>query len=450
MKFSKTSASRRQFLKRSGVTAFTILQAGSARTYAANEKLNIASIGAGGQARSDIGKLATENMVAFADVDWNRAAKSFEEYPGAKRYRDYRIMLDEMEDSIDAVIVAIPDHQHYHASMIAMAYGKAVYTEKPLTHDVWEARDLARAARAAGVATQMGNQRQADENTRRGIEFVRDHAIGPVREAHIWTDRPSRGLFGEYWPQGVDRPEKSETIPSSLDWDLWLGTAPERPYHSIYCPRNWRGWWDFGTGALGDIGCHFFDPVFRALELGPAVSVEASSSRVNTETYPLASQVTYHFPQRGDMVPVKLVWYDGGLRPSRPPEIPQGVVMGTNGMLMIGDDGILLDNFTDGWKLYPEEKGKDYGAPPEVLPRSPGHHAEFVRAVKGGEAAGSNFDWAGPLTETVLLGNIAIHPDLREDLTEQKLLWDGKAMRFTNHEGANAFLKREYRKGWEL
>jgi len=445
-----TPTSRRQFFRTGAAasTAFTILPAGSARTYAANERLNIASIGAGGQARSDISKLSTENMVAFADVDWDRAAKSFEEFPQAKRYKDYRVLFDEMADEIDAVIVATPDHHHFPASMRAIAHGKGVYTEKPLTHSVWEARRLAEAAREAGVATQMGNQRQADENTRLGIEFIADGAIGPVREAHIWTDRPSRGLFDVYWPQGVERPDEPEPVPPSLDWDLWLGPAPHRDYHSIYCPRNWRGWWDFGTGALGDIGCHFFDPVFRALRLGPPSSVEASSSRVNGETYPLASQVTYHFPAREGMPPVKLVWYDGGLRPSRPAEVPEGVVMGTNGMMMIGEDGVLLDDLS-GWKLHPETRAADYGKPPQVLPRSPGHHAEFVRACRGGEPAGSQFDWAGPLTETVLLGNVALRPELREDLTGKKLLWDSKTLAFTNHEPANAFLRREPREGWE-
>lgn len=445
------SLSRRRFLESAGATAaaFTILPSGSARTYAANEKLNIASIGAGGQARSDIGKLSTENIVALADVDWERAAKSFEEFPKAKRFQDYREMFDTMAGEIDAVIVAIPDHQHFHASMRAIAEGKPVYTEKPLTHSVREARELARAAREAGVATQMGNQRQADENTRLGIEFVKDGAIGPIREAHIWTDRPSKGLFGEYWPQGVDRPASPEKIPDTLDWDLWVGPAPFRDYHSAYCPRDWRGWWDFGTGALGDIGCHFFDPVFRALELGPPTSVEASSSRVNAETYPLASMVTYHFPSRGEMAPVKLAWYDGGFRPPRPADVPAGVEMGTNGMMMVGENGVLLDTLK-GWKLYPEERAADYGAPPKVLPRSPGHHAEFVRACKGGEACGSDFSWAGPLTETVLLGNVALRPELREDLTTRRLLWDPEKMRFTNHEPANAFLGRDYREGWEI
>ena len=447
----ESPTSRRRFLRSAGTTglAFTILPSGSARTYAANEKLSIAAIGAGGQARSDIKGLASQNFVAFADVDWERAAKTFEEYPKAKRYKDYRRMFDEMNGEIDAVVVAIPDHQHFHASMAAIGHGKHVYTEKPLTHEVWEARELARAAREAGVATQMGNQRQADENTRLGIEYIMDGAIGPVREAHIWTDRPSKGLFGEYWPQGVDRPATPEPVPETLDWDLWVGTAPFREYHSAYCPRDWRGWWDFGTGALGDIGCHFFDPVFRALDLGPATSVEASSSRVNEETYPLASMVTFHFPKRGEKAALKLVWYDGGLRPSRPAEVPEGTVMGTNGMMMIGDDGVVLDDL-GGWKLYPEMKAADYGAPPKKLPRSPGHHEEFIRACKGGEPCGSQFDWAGPLTETVLLGNIAIRSQLREDLTTKKLLWDSENLRFTNHEPANAFIRRDFRDGWKL
>lgn len=448
---SESPLTRRQVLKQSGASAlaFTILPSGSARTYAANERLNLASIGAGGQARSDIGQLKAENFVAFADVDWSRAATTFREHPKAKRFKDYRQMFDTMAGEIDAVIVAIPDHQHFHASMTAIGHGKHVYTEKPLTHTAWEARELARAAREAGVATQMGNQRQANENTRLGIEYVMDNAIGAVREAHIWTDRPARGLFDEYWPQGVDRPKESETVPPTLAWDLWIGSAPFRDYHSIYCPRNWRGWWDFGTGALGDIGCHFFDPVFRALQPGSPDSIEASSSRVNTETYPVASIVTYRFPERPGFPPLTLTWYDGGLRPPRPAMIPEGVVMGTNGMMMVGTDGVLFDDLS-GWKLYPEPRAVDYGLPPKKLERSPGHHAEFARACRGGAACGSSFDWAGPLTETVLLGNVAIRSQLREELTRKPLRWDAEAFAFTNHEPANAFLKRDYREGWAL
>ena len=440
---------RRSFLRTAGSagTAFTILQAGSARTYAANEKLNIASIGAGGQAGGDINAVASQNIVALCDVDWERAAGSFKRYSSAKQFKDYRVMLDEMGPRIDAVIVATPDHHHFHASLAAIRFGKHVYCEKPLTHSVWEARELTAAARAAGVATQMGNQAQASEQARVVQEYVMDNAVGQIREAHIWTDRPSRGLFEEYWPQGVSRPQDTPPIPATLAWDLWLGPAPERPYHSAYLPAKWRGWWDFGTGALGDIACHYFDPVFRALKLGAPTSVEASSTRVNTETYPVGSMITYQFPARGEMAPVKLVWYDGGLRPPRPVAIKDGDVMGTNGLLLVGDDAVLMSDWKR-WRIYPEQRAEEYGTPPRKLPRSPGHHVEWLNACKGGPPAGSNFDWAGPMTETVLLGNVALRSQLREDLTRTKLLWDSKQFAFTNHDRANQFLRREYRAGW--
>ncbi len=448
---------RRNFLTAAGTTAvaFTILKSGSARTYTANEKLNIASVGAGGQAAGDIGSVVSENIVALCDVDWDRAAGSFKRFPNAKQYKDYRVMLEELDDKIDAVIVATPDHHHFHASMAAIQRGKHVYCEKPLTHSVWEARQLTDAARKAGVATQMGNQAQASEQTRVVQEFVMDGAIGPIHEAHIWTDRPSRGLFEEYWPQGISRPSGTAAIPASLDWNLWLGPAPERPYHPAYLPFKWRGWWDFGTGALGDIACHYFDPVFRALHLGAPTNVEASSTRVNQETYPIGSMITYQFPARSStsgeiwkMPPVKLVWYDGGLRPPRPVAIQTGDVMGTNGLMLVGEDGVLLSDW-ETWRLFPENRAVEYGTPPRKLSRSPGHHVEWINACKGGPVAGSNFDWAGPMTETILLGNVALRSQLREDLTRVKLEWDSKRLAFTNHEGANQFLRREYREGWK-
>ena len=277
-----------------------------------------------------------------------------------------------------------------------------------------------------------------------------DDAIGDIREAHIWTDRPSRGLFGEYWPQGVSSPQETPKVRDSIDWDLWLGPAPSRPYHPAYAPFKWRGWWDFGTGALGDIGCHYFDPVCRALKLGAPSSVEAVSTRVNQETYPLGSMVTLHFPARGPMLPVKLVWYDGGLRPPRPNALRDGNAMGDNGVMLVGDDAVLLTDWDNGWKMFPEGRGKEYGTPPEKLPRSPGHREEWLLACKGGPAPGSNFDWAGTLTETVLLGNVALRAQLRDDLTQKKLLWDAENLVFTNHETADQFLRREYRKGWQV
>jgi predicted dehydrogenase len=413
-----------------------------------NEKLNIAGIGVAGQGASDLNQMTSENIVALCDVDWAHAAGTFKRFPQAKRYKDFRKMLDEQKD-IDAVVVATPDHVHAFASMRAIKLGKHVYCEKPLTHSVWEARRVAEAAREHKVATQMGNQGQASEGTRLLCEMIWDGAIGPVREAHLWTDRPSNGLFNEYWPQGVARPKETPPVPDTLDWDLWLGPAPQRPYHPAYLPFKWRGWWDFGTGALGDIGCHSFDPVFRALKLGAPTTVEASSTRVNEETYPLASIVTYHFPARGEMPPVKLVWYDGGLRPPRPEELEEGKEMGPTGALLIGDQGKILSQRMQG-RIIPESKMKAYGEPPKKLERSSGHYNEWIAACKGGKPGGSNFDWAGPLAETVLLGNVALRLALREELTRKKLLWDPANLKFTNCEQANKFLRREYREGWTL
>lgn len=441
--------SRRKFL---GVTATSaavfnffpshVLGLGGATS--ANEKLNIAGIGVSGQGAGDLGQVASENIVALCDVDWAHAAGTFKRYPKAKQYKDYRQMLEAEEKNIDAVIVATPDHHHACASMLAMKMGKHVYCEKPLTHSVWEARQMAEAARKYKVATQMGNQGQASEETRRLCEMIWDGAIGKVREVHAWTDRPANGLFNEYWPQGVARPGDTPAVPSTLDWDLWLGPAPARPYHPAYVPFKWRGWWDFGTGALGDIGCHSLDAVFRALKLGPPLSVEASSSRVNEETFPLASMVTYEFAG-----PVTITWYDGGLRPPRPAELDKDMAMPTNGKLIVGDAGKII---TQGMRyvLIPESKRKDYGDPPNKLPRSVGHYKEFIEACKGGAKPGSNFEFAGPLTEAVLLGNVALRMKLREKMTKQKLVWDSANLRVTNLPEANDFLRREYRAGWKL
>jgi predicted dehydrogenase len=443
------SISRRRFLAKAAFAA-TVINVVPSRvlgldgTKPPSEKLNIAGIGIGGQGASDLDNMKTENIVALCDVDWRHADHVFKKYPQARRWKDYRKMLEEQKD-IDAVVVATPDHLHAFASMAAIKLGKHVYCEKPLTHSVWEARKLAEAAREHKVATQMGNQGQASEETRQLCELVGSGIIGPVREAHIWTDRPSRGLNEEYWPQGIGRPKDEPSVPETLDWDLWLGPAPQRPYHQAYLPFKWRGWWDYGTGALGDIGCHAMDPVFRALKLGQPLWVQASSTRVNRETYPLASMVTYAFPARGELPPVKLVWYDGGLRPPRPAELEDEHPMGANGRLLIGDQGKILDR-----RLIPVAKFKDSPAPPKTIPRSPGHYIEWIEACKGGKPGGSKFDWAGPLAEVVLLGNVALRPQLREELTLKKLEWDGPGLKITNLPEANQFLRREYRQGWSL
>ncbi|HOX04163.1 MAG TPA: Gfo/Idh/MocA family oxidoreductase [Candidatus Paceibacterota bacterium] len=441
--------SRRRFLARGAgaAAAFFAVQPhilGLRGATPPSQKLNIAGIGIGGQGFSDLRQMESENIVALCDVDWNHAARVFRRYPQAKQHKDYRRMLDTQKD-IDAVVVATPDHTHAFASMRAIRLGKHVYCEKPLTHSVWEARQLALAAREHRVATQMGNQGQASEETRQLCEMVAAGAIGPVREAHIWTDRPSRGLLDEYWPQGVSRPADTPAVPDALEWDLWLGPAPARSYHPAYHPFKWRGWWDFGTGALGDIGCHAMDPVFRALQLGHPLTVEAVSSRVNDETYPLSSIVRYQFPARGDMPALALTWYDGGLRPARPDELEPEREFGSNGRLLVGDRGKIL-----GTQIIPQAKAREFGVPPKTIPRSPGHYIEWINACKGGAPAGSHFDWAGPLAEVVLLGNIALRRALREELTRTKLHWDGPSLRVTNLEAANQYIRREYRPGWTL
>jgi len=464
---------RRQFLRSAAfsTTAFMVLPAsvvGLRAGTSPNEKLNVAGIGIGGQGGSDLGNMESENIVALCDVDKNHAAHIFEKYPQAKQYTDYRKMLEEMKE-IDGVVVATPDHLHAFVAMEAIRHGKHVYCEKPLTHSVWEARQLAKAAREAKVVTQMGNQGQASRETRHMCELVWSGVIGPVHEAHIWTDRPSNGLFKEYWPQGVSRPKDTPSVPETLDWDLWLGPAPERPFNPAYLPFKWRGWWDFGTGALGDIGCHSMDPVFRALKLGAPLTIQAASTRVNEETFPLGSIVTYQFPARSAAVQAnnvhvaemsgpraggikmpacKLVWYDGGLRPPRPELLPEGAKMGDNGKLLVGEKGFILSNVNN--LVFPAACAKKAEAISRSIPPSPGHYKEWITACKGGKKPGSNFDWAGPLAESVLLGNVAMRVQLREELTIGRLMWDSEQLKFTNIEDANKFVRREYRAGWTL
>ncbi len=434
-----------------GVAAFTVVPRsvlGGAGQTPPSEELNIAGIGVAGRGADDLHELESQNIVALCDVDWRHAAGTFKRYPNAKRYKDFREMLDKEDKNIDAVVVATADHCHAPASLAAIRRGKHVYCEKPLTHTVYEARLMAEEARKYKVATQMGNQGQAEEGVRLLCETIWDGAIGQVREVHIWTDRPINGTNAVYWPQGVSRPTGEDPIPESLDWNLWIGPAPMRPYKNrVYNPFVWRGWWDFGTGALGDIGCHAIDPVFRALKLGYPTSIESCCTLVNNETYPVASRVTYEFPARGDLAPVTLHWYDGGMRPPRPAEMEDGRRLGTNGSLYIGDKGKILDG-----RLLPESRQKEYGRPPKKLERSPGHHQEWINACKGGKPAGSNFpDHAGLLAQVVLLGNVSLRPPLKEPkVFGTKLLFDAKEFKFTNMPEANQYLTKEYRQGWEL
>jgi predicted dehydrogenase len=449
MRTSRAAISRRNLL-RGGLAAATVtivprhVLGGSGRT-PPSEKLNIAGVGIGGQGRSDLHDLSGENIVALCDVDWAYAAETFKEYPKAKQYRDFRHML-EKENNIDAVVVATPDHVHAVVTMMAIKMGKHVYCEKPLTRTVYEARAIAEAARESKVATQMGNQGMAFEGNRLINEWLWDGALGDVREVHAWSDRPTHN--GElFWDQGVDRPKDTPSVPETLDWDLWLGPAPYRPYHPAYAPFRWRGWWDFGSGGLGDMGIHNLAPVWSALKLGAPVSVHASSTLFNDETLPLASTVHYEFAARDGMPPVKLHWYDGGIIPPRPDELEADRELSReDGLIFVGDKGTM---YVEGWggnspRLIPEAKMRAYQRPPKTLPRSIGHHAEWLKACKEGAPTRSSFDFAGPLTEAVLLGTVCAR------VGGKKLLWDSQNLKVTNVPEANQYLHYEYRKGWTL
>ena len=443
----RETMSRRIFLMGTAVSAAGLAAgAGSSRRprprrVSPNEKLNIAGVGIGGRGRSVLKECAAENIVALCDVDEQYAGKAFAAYPQAKQYKDYRVMLEKQKD-IDAVIVATPDHTHAIISMTAMKMGKHVYCEKPLTHTILEARKLSETAREMKVATQMGIQGHSHEGVRQICEWIWAGAIGRVSEVHIWTDRPKG-----WWPQGVDRPQDTPPVPPTLDWDLWLGPAPVRPYHPAYLPFKWRGWWDFGCGALGDMGCHLMDAPYWALDLGYPTSVEASATSVNAETAPLASMVHYHFPARADKPPVSLTWYDGGMLPPRPEELPDGQPMGNEngGVIFVGDKGKILasDENAQHPRLLPVTLANDFPPPAKTLPRSPGHQQEWIAACKGGQPAGAHFDYAGPLTENVLLGNLAIRAG-------KKLNWDGQAMKCANVPEANDLVHCKYREGWTL
>ena len=435
--------SRRDFIGgAAAVAAFTIVPRhvlGGPRQVPPSEKLNIAAIGSGGMGRSNINACSGENIVALCDVDDNRAAGTFKKFPKAKKYRDFRKMLEKEDRNIDAVIVATPDHTHAVAAMAAMRRRKHVYVQKPLTRTVFEARTLTEAARKYKVATQMGNQGHSGEGVRLICEWIWDGAIGDVREVNAWTNRP-------VWPQGIDRPKDKHDVPSTLDWDLWLGPAPNRPYHPCYLPFNWRGWWDFGCGALGDMACHLLDPVFSALKLGYPTSVQACATKVNKETFPLASIVRYEFPARGDMPPVKLNWYDGGMKPPRPDELEPELRM--TSVTFIGDKGKLMcGEYGDHPRLIPNSKMEEYKEhlPPKTIPRVKGSHEQnWIDACKGGKPACSNFDYSGPFTEAVVMGNLAMRR------LGKKLLWDGKNMKVTNDDEANRYVNEPRRKGWSL
>ncbi|HVO09955.1 MAG TPA: Gfo/Idh/MocA family oxidoreductase [Vicinamibacteria bacterium] len=450
----KTTLTRRQFTSSCAVAGLSaaLVPGRVLGADAPSNKLDIAAIGVGGMGAVNLKACEGERIVALCDVDEAYAAKTVALYPQAKVYKDYRVML-EKEKGIDAVIVATPDHTHAVITMAALAAGKHVYCQKPLTHTVREARAIAEAARRSKVVTQMGNQGHSYESIRLLKEWLDDGAIGDVTEVHAWTDRP---VGGDPWSDFVQRAMPADTppVPASLDWDLWLGPAPYRPYHPEYHPLRWRAWLDFGTGPLGDMGCHILDPAFWALELGAPCAVEATTTHcdpaVASQTYPRASIVRYEFPARGSRPPVKLTWYDGRLLPPVPEELEPGRVLPASGALLIGRKGKILhgSHGADGVRLIPETRMAEYRRPPRTLPRVVGtHEGDWIRACKegpGGRPPCSPFEYGAVLTEMVLLGVLAIR------MKDQRLEWDAANLRFTNNEKANELLHITYRSGWSL
>ncbi len=435
--------SRRSFITRTtmATAAFTILPRhvlGGQGFVPPSDKLNIACIGIGGRGESDSAAMENENVVALCDVDEIHGAKTREKYPKAKFYQDFRVLFDK-EKNIDAVTIATPDHNHAIIAYTAMQLGKHVYVEKPLTHTVYEARKLAKAAKEYNVVTQMGNQGHASEGIRLIREWIAAGVIGDVHEIHTWTDRP-------IWPQGnMKKPEEIPSVPNYLDWNTWIGPAPYRPYHPAYHPFKWRGWWDFGTGALGDMGAHILDQPFISLDLDAPKTVQASSSQFSDQTYPLASIVTWTFPKKGNRKEVTIKWFDGGLLPPRPEVLEPGRKL--ENAIYYGSKGILMHgSHSSSPRLIPETAMKNFTPPKKTIPRSPGIHQEWIEAIKNGTKSSTDFSYSARLTEMMLLGNIAIRMKDKNTILE----YDGKEGRFTNMDEANQYLTKKYPKGWEL
>lgn len=393
-----------------------------------NEKLNIACIGVGGRGAANVKGLAGQNLVAFADVDDERAAKTYKQYPEVKKYRDYRRMLDELYTKLDAVAISTPDHMHFHPAYAAMQYDLHVYLEKPLAHNVWETRTLTDLARRKKLATQLGVQRHTQANMHRVVELVKSGAIGEVREVHTWMSG-HRGM--------PDVPQDRPPVPSALDWDLWVGPAPMRPYHPTICPYGWRFWWDYGSGETGNFGCHILDIPFWALDLKAPTKVEASGPPVDPERTPTSMHVRYEFPAAGNRPALTLHWYHADRGPDilREHNLPD---KGQNN-LFIGSKGMLLCGFGS-LQLLPREKYADFQAPDRSIPESPGFHQEFIDACRGGPPATCAFDYSGPLTETVLLGNVAYRAGAFE--------WDAATLSAKGPAALAPLLHEPYRPGW--
>jgi len=418
---------------------------GGPRQIAPGEKMNIAGIGIGGMGAGNLRNMETDNIVALCDVDKNYAGGTIRRYPDAKFYVDFREMLDKQKD-IDGVMIATPDHTHAVISMAAMRAGKHVYCQKPLTHNVYEARTLAKTAKEAGVATQMGVQGHSGEGIRLICEWIWAGLIGAVREVDAYcslTYYPwGHASWSSQWSQ---RPKETPPVPTGLDWDLWIGPAQMRPYHRAYHPRTWRCWWDFGSGMMGDRGVHTFDPIFWPLKLTAPTSIDATTCGNTPEVHPLSAIVTYHFPARGDLPPVKLTWYEG-TRPPRPVDLEDGRKLpAEGGVLFKGTKGsIMCGVYGNSPRIIPEAKMQAAERPEKTIPRVQGsHEQDWIRACKSGEPAGADFSYSGPLAEACCLGNIAQRVDTRIE-------WDAENMKVTNLPDANKYVREEYRSGWEL
>ncbi len=448
--------SRREVLgAAAGVAAATIVPRHvlGAGQQAPSDKITLAGIGVGGVGHGQLQgcERAGFQIVALCDVDDRYAKKSYDKWPDARTYRDFRDMLEAEDDKIDAVYCGTPDHTHAVICVATLEKKKHLCCVKPVTRTIDESRIVTEAAVQAGVATQVTARPNTSEKACRTCELIAAGAIGDVREVHIWSNRP-------LWPQGMLPPEGVDEIPPTFDWDLWLGPAPMRPFKdewpddhyalkqckassrtraAVYHPWNFRGWWQFGTGALGDMGCHHLNTPYRALKLGYPTAVHASATKVYEETAPLASIVSYDFPARGDMPPVRITWYDGGVKPPCPKEL-EGRPLPHSGELYVGDRGVML-----GSTVYPSARAKQFESVPKTLKRRSGTWGEWMEACRGGEKAGCHFEWASYLTEFVLLGNIAIR-------TEKPLEWDAEKLQFTNYPEANKYIKEEYREGWTL
>jgi predicted dehydrogenase len=440
--------SRRHFIATAAMTAGGLALAGCRtarpRRLAANEKLNIAMIGTANRAREDLNGVQQENIIALCDIDDRFLAAAHQRFPAARTYNDFRKMLEQRD--IDAVVIGTADHTHALATAAALRLGKHVYCEKPLTHTVYEARTITRlAARNKHLATQMGTQIHATSNYRRVVELVQSGAIGEVAECHVWCEKTLKNS---------ERPIDTPPVPAGLLWDLWLGPAPARPYHPAYLPKTWRHWWDFGEGILGDMACHYVDLPFWALKLEHPLTIEAEGPPIHPETTPEWLIVRHQFPARGKSPPVRLTWYDGGRRPEifsrnleswyfgkKPPEEAPRVNW-PNGILFVGNKGMLIADYGR-HKLLPEAKFEGFQPPAPFIAESIGHHAEWIKACKTGSPTTCHFGYAGPLTEAVLLGNVAYR-------TGEKLQWDAAGCKVKNSRQAASYLRTEYTRGWTL